>query len=313
MTIRFRVRDDGDLGLHSFDAPDSDQPADEAIGADASAESAVGAEFLVTLAQELRTPISSLKASFELLRDPTALENRPDELRRLMDNIDRGIGGLEQQATDLLEFVYLRAGNIALRRESTNPHLVIAEALDHVATLADRRRVTVDVKVEEELPELFADQSRTVQVLSNLLSNAIKFTPVEGTVSVDATLTQGSGYESDQSSRQRDGPAKTYGVPDVAHPEGQVTVEVHGPEVEFAVSDGGPGIASEHQAKIFRPFYRIADGSTEGGAGAGLGLALASGLVSLLGGRIWVESEQGKGARFGFTIPVMQDDESSRS
>lgn len=255
---------------------------DQAVGAGAAKDGAwsiASSEFLVTLAHELRTPISSLRVSLDLLRDPAVEGGSAGELRRLMDNAERSLGRLERQVADLLEIGYIRQGALSLRRQWTSIHLPVSSALDQVRSAAMQRSVAVELTVEDDLPDVYVDPVRVSQILIHLLSNAIKFTPVNGVVTLAVT--------------------KTGANDDVSRTSGGLEDRV----LHMTVTDEGPGIDPAHAEKVFLPFYQIDSGSSGGGSGAGLGLAMAKGLVELHGGRIWMESEMGKGSRFHFTTP----------
>jgi signal transduction histidine kinase len=128
---------------------------------------------------------------------------------------------------------------------------------------SDRVRVIEDV--QEGLPPAWADRERLHQVLFNLLDNAVHFTPVGGTVTVSAAR--------------------------------------HGAALHVRVTDTGPGIPSEHLPHVFERFYRVDQARSRGDGGTGIGLAIARSIVEAHGGRIWAESEVGKGSVFGFEIP----------
>ena len=131
---------------------------------------------------------------------------------------------------------------------------------------AVRRAITLDLSVDERLGDFVGDERKIKQILLNLLSNAVKFTPEGGRI--------------DLSARQSDG------------------------EVEISVSDTGIGISREDQAKIFEEFRQVGGDYAHKVEGTGLGLTLAKKFVELHGGKIWVESEVGKGSRFIFTLPL---------
>ena len=126
--------------------------------------------------------------------------------------------------------------------------------------------ITLEVKVDERLGEYVGDERKIKQILLNLLSNAVKFTPEGGRIEIAARQTNGS--------------------------------------VEISVSDTGVGIAVEDQPKIFEEFRQVGSDYAHKVEGTGLGLTLAKKFVELHGGRIWVESERGKGSTFVFTLPT---------
>ena len=205
------------------------------------ADELAGAEFLATLAHELRTPLSALRVSFDLLRDPRAADANAEEHRRLVETIDRSLQRLERHVTDMLEIGYLKRNALALRSERMDAGTPIATALDATRQHAVQRRVTIDLTLEEDLPQFRADPGRLAQVLTNLLMNAIKLSPVDGSVLLDISTAPAPAGETrktwtgDGEDSPAEGPRRSK-------------------EMIFSVSDRGPGIAEEHKDKIFWPF-----------------------------------------------------------
>ena len=304
MDIRFRVGQQG--ARNDFSPPEPPTRFDidgHAREQEQIAGSVLGSEFLVTLAHELRTPLTSLRTSFDLLKDPEAQSARKQDLRSLLDNMDRGITRLERQVSDLLEAGYLRAGALVLRRQTIDPDAIVAEALSEVSAAASWRRVAVDVAVEDDVPPVSVDPRRFQQILVNLLSNAIKYSPVGGVVSIRVEV-----YvpDVDSSPAEPDSDVPTTFIDEPEVPEGRPRVVLRVPELRVVVGDNGPGIGRELHRKVFQPFYRIrSEPNDDGaGAGAGLGLTIAHGLVHLHGGRMWIRSDRGAGAEIGFGVPV---------
>ena len=130
---------------------------------------------------------------------------------------------------------------------------------------AVKHGITLDVDVDDRLGEYIGDERKIKQILLNLLSNAVKFTPEGGRISITANKTENGA--------------------------------------EISVSDTGIGIAPEDQPKIFEEFRQVGSDSMHKTEGTGLGLTLAKKFVELHGGKIWVESEVGKGSTFTFTLP----------
>ena len=254
------------------------------------------AEFLAALAHELRTPLAALRVSLDLLRDPRSGGTDAEERRRLMETIGRGVQRLEQHVTDMLEIGYLRRNTLALRRERVEPSSAVVTALDVTRQHAIQRRVTIDLTLEQDLPELSADPDRLTQVLANLLTNAIKFSPLGGSVGLAVSAAPAAVDESGQTADAGEGGSPAEGN---APPR----------EMVFSVSDQGPGIAEEYRERIFWPFYEVPRRRSEGAAGTGLGLAIAQSLVELHGGRLWVESGVEEGTTFRLAIPIGEDDE----
>jgi histidine kinase len=126
--------------------------------------------------------------------------------------------------------------------------------------------VTLDDDLPGDLPPVFADRERVHQVLFNLLDNAVRFTPLGGRVTVTASSHNGS--------------------------------------VDVVVADTGPGISSEHLPRVFERFYRVDESRSRDDGGTGIGLAIARSVVEAHGGRIWADSEPGRGSAFTFELPV---------
>jgi signal transduction histidine kinase len=143
----------------------------------------------------------------------------------------------------------------------------VSQVLSELAVARAGRSVGVESRVPSDLPLVWADRERVHQVLFNLLDNAVRFTPDGGGVTVSANRIDG-------------------------HCEVQVT-------------DTGPGIPPEHLPRLFERFYRVDQARTRDGGGTGIGLAIARSVVEAHGGRIWAESELGKGSVFTFELPVV--------
>ena len=250
------------------------QPTPANIDELSLARSAVSTGFVITLATELRTPISSLRVSFDLLKDPEAIRNNPAESRRLVDNIERSIARLERQASDLLEVGYIHSGTLTLSTEPMHASEPVLAAMDISRSTAALRQVAIELEMQPDLPRAIIDGLRVTQIMTHLLSNAIKFTPVGESV-VISLETGHSGAED--------------GDPDL---------------LVIKVIDHGPGIREAHFERIFEPFYRISGEGIEGGAGVGLGLAIVKGLVELHSGEVWVKSTPREVTEFGFSIPL---------
>ena len=166
----------------------------------------------------------------------------------------------------LLELSRLESGDLSLHREEVPLRPLVSEVVSEIEVARSDKAVRLDEEIPEDLPAIFADRERVHQVLFNLLDNAVRFTPAGGHVTVSA-------------SRRRD-------------------------DVDVAVSDTGPGIAPEHLPRLFERFYRVDEARSRDGGGTGIGLAIARSVVEAHGGRIWAESELGRGSVFTFELPV---------
>ena len=223
-------------------------------------------DFISNISHELRTPLASLKALAETLKDG-ALED-PPAAARFLDMIESEVDALTQIVSELLELSRIESGQVVLHVKPTAPDAILKEAINRLSHQAERAGLAIHTSIPDELPLVLADPPRTEQVLVNLLHNAIKFTPQGGEITISASF-EGEGPQTN---------------------------------VIFEVSDTGVGIPQEDLPRIFERFYK-SDRARSGG-GTGLGLAIARHLVESHGGRIWVESREGRGSSFFFSLPV---------
>ena len=185
--------------------------------------------------------------------------------RESLERIYAITGRMDGLIQDLLEVSRMERGTLALEVFPRDPATMLAEAAHTLRPLAAAHGLRLEVDAGDGLPPVLVDSARVVQIVSNLVGNAVKFTPEGGAV----TLACGPGGAG---------------------------------EVRFAVMDTGPGIPPEQVPHIFGAFWQARHADRRG---LGLGLSIARGLVEAHGGRIWVESEPGRGASFVFTLPVV--------
>jgi signal transduction histidine kinase/PAS domain-containing protein len=174
----------------------------------------------------------------------------------------RAANRMQNLLRDLIDFAAIGAGRLSIERKVVDAELVIAELLVQFEKLSRDAGIALVREVEANLPRVFCDRDRLIQILENLVSNALKFTSSGGTVKILAA--QDDEY------------------------------------IRFSVADTGRGIPEDEIAHIFDPYFR---GRDQRGHGLGLGLPIAKALVEGHGGRIWVESESGRGSVFHFTLP----------
>lgn len=187
----------------------------------------------------------------------------PQVAVRFLGRIQTEVDALSQMASELLELTRIESGQVPLELSSASPESLLAAAADRMRAQAERSGVALHVDCPAGLPNVRADVPRLEQVLVNLIHNSVKFTSPGGLVSLLAFSEDGF--------------------------------------VRFAVRDTGVGIPADELLRIFERFYRV-DRSRSGG-GTGLGLSIARHIVEAHGGRIWAESEEGRGSTFYFTIP----------
>ena len=188
----------------------------------------------------------------------------PPAAEHFLERMDTEVDALTQIVTEFLELTRIESGQAPLKIKTVKPSKLVNKAAKRLKEQAERAKLTLETDCSEDLPKIYADSSRLGQVLSNLLHNAIKFTPEGGKVTLSA--------------------------------EQKVDV------VEFSVADTGIGIPADDLSRIFERFYKADQARSE--EGTGLGLAIARHLIEAHGGRIWVESAEGRGSTFFFTIPI---------
>ena len=221
-------------------------------------------EFLANMSHELRTPLNAISGFSQVLRKGLFGEINEKQAEYL-DDILASARHLLSVIDDVLDLSKVEAGQIELRVAPFSLSRALARGIVTVSDRATNGGVRISLSSDPGGDTVIGDERRIMQVIFNLLSNAVKFTPTGGTIDVAAAPADG--------------------------------------EVRVSVSDSGPGIAAEDQVRIFEEFQQ-AEAGKEQRDGTGLGLALSKRLVELHGGRIWVESEPGRGSRFVFTLPV---------
>jgi two-component system phosphate regulon sensor histidine kinase PhoR len=188
----------------------------------------------------------------------------PPAAERFLERMNTEVDALTQIVSELLELTRIESGQVPLKIKAAKPCKLVNKAAKRLSEQAERADVNLETQCPEDLPQIYADSSRLGQVLSNLLHNAIKFTPEGGQVIIAA----------------------------------KQNVDV----IEFSIQDNGIGIPTDDLPRIFERFYKVDHARSE--SGTGLGLAIARHLVEAHGGRIWVESTEGRGSTFYFTIPI---------
>jgi two-component system sensor histidine kinase BarA len=232
------------------------------------ARDALKTQFLSNISHDLRTPLAAIITHAEILRDGMFGELNPKQ-RESVSGIVSGGQQLLDMIDEILTYVRSASDQVNLVRTEFD----IAEVVDQVRmlneALAAKKRLTIERLNGDDLPPVYADRDKIKHVLGNLIGNAIKFTPDGGRIWI---------------SFSRRGQA--------------------GEELVVEVGDTGRGIARDHYELVFREFAQVDASPSRPHHGTGLGLAIARKLVELHSGRIWVESELGKGSRFFFTLPL---------
>ena len=222
-------------------------------------------EFIDNLGHELRTPLSTVSLLAETLAREAESADVPQRMRDRIATIEVETGHLVQMVSELLDLARIEGGSQLRLADDVDLGRLAASSTERLRLFAERQGVTLKVDAEPGLPTVRGDEDRLGQVVINLVHNAVKFSPDGGEV--------------------------------------DVAVRAGGGEVVVTVEDHGIGIAKADRARIFERFYK-ADRARVRGGGTGLGLSIARHVVERHGGRIWVESEEGRGSTFGFAIPV---------
>jgi PAS domain S-box-containing protein len=219
--------------------------------------------FLASMSHELRTPLQVIIGFADLLAEEVEGPLSSKHKRSVAHILDSS-QHLLRLLNDILDLSKIQAGEMRLRPEFFDTSDAIEEVASSVQLQVKAKSIHLETSYNE-CQMLHADRLRFRQILDNLLGNAIKFTPAGGRISIDA--------------RQRSG------------------------FIEIAVSDTGIGIAEEEQEVVFDRFRQVGTALNSPQPGTGLGLSITRALVEQHGGRIWLESDRGKGSRFTFTIP----------
>lgn len=264
-----RRGDAGDLVCLTLDITESVRREAELEVARASAEAASRAKsaFLANMSHEIRTPMNGVVGMADLLCETTLSE----EQRLFAETIKSSGEALLTIINDVLDFSKAEAEKLRLYPEPFDLERCLHEVMLLLQPRAQEKGISLVVDFDLFLPTRFvADPGRMRQILTNLLGNAVKFT-AQGHVL-----------------------ARVVGID---HGDGRF-------DLHFSIEDTGIGIAPEHLAHIFGEFNQVEDQSNRAFEGTGLGLAITRQLVELMGGEIWVDSEQGKGSCFGFKVTV---------
>jgi signal transduction histidine kinase len=259
----------------------------------------VKSAFLANISHELRTPMNAILGMSELAIEELDLP----AVREYLEVIQDSARAMLALVNEVLDFSRIEAGRFLLERAPFALRATVEETVRLVSLRGRQKGVRVDWRVAPEAPEhLVGDSLRLRQVLVNLLGNAIKFTD-HGEVELNVRLAEGFGIR-DWGLEEGKRPAAANAARPTTNPQSPTT-NPQSPmpfvTLEFAVRDTGIGIADDDQARIFAPFAQVDSSMSRRHGGAGLGLAIAQNLVEMMGGRLWLESEVGRGSTFFFT------------
>jgi len=221
--------------------------------------------FIATISHELKTPISSIKLSLQLL-DDERIGNLNEEQKKLLENIRDDSQRLLKITGELLDLAQVESGNIKLEKQQVQPGDIIDYAYHALKFQAEQKQISLEVSTPGDLPKVNCDLEKTAWVMVNFLSNAINHSPEKSRVIMKARKENG--------------------------------------EVIFSVADSGKGIDPKYRDKVFEKFYRVPNTDT-GKSGTGLGLAISKDFIMAQGGRIWMESVVNGGSEFFFSLTTV--------
>src|SRR5688572_1123086 len=219
-------------------------------------------DLIAWVSHDLQTPLTSMRAILEALSD--GIVDDPETVKRYLNTAQRDVRSLSALIDDLFQMAQLDAGGFPLHRTPASLNDLVSDTLESFTQLAKQQNITLEGQVESDVDPVFIDTQAIGRVLNNLISNALRHTPLDGRISVWVRRT--------------------------------------GRRVEVTISDTGEGIRADDIPNIFERFYRGEKSRNRGTGGAGLGLAIARGIVRAHGGDIRVESEVGKGTQFSLDI-----------
>ncbi len=222
-------------------------------------------EFVSNVSHELRTPLTAIKGYSDLLLSP-AVGTLSEQQHRFLQIVQNNANRLVALINDLLDISRIESGRLELEIRPVQMESVIREVADMIQPQCDQKGLRLVVAAEPGVKPVLGDKKRLIQVVTNLASNACRYTPAGGQI--------------------------------------KLALSFHDGAVRVDVVDTGIGIAPEDQAKVFQRFYRVNNPIVQEASGTGLGLPITKMLVEMHGGRMWVESEVGRGSTFTFILPA---------
>jgi len=240
---------------------------------DAELTSAAKSEFLLDLSHEMRTPMNAIIGMTGIAKK----SDSPERKEYCLQKIEDASTHLLDVINDILDISKIETNRLELSHAGFVFEKMIQKAVNMTCLQAEEKRQFLSVNINDNIPyTLTGDSKRLIQIITNLLSNAVKFTPETGSVRLDARL---------------------------------LTTENDVHVIQIEITDSGIGISADNQTRLFHSFHRSGFNTSRKFGGTGVGLAISRHLVEMMGGRIWVNSELGMGATFGFTFTAKSGDD----
>jgi signal transduction histidine kinase len=230
-------------------------------------------EFLSNMSHEMRTPMNAIIGMTAIARNTTDIDRKDYALSRVEESSKHLLAIIN----DVLDMSKIEANKFKLTSIKFDIRKLVQKAVSLVSLSMESKRIRFSMKMAENMPSFYyGDDQRLTQVLMNLLSNAVKFTPEEGEIKLNVSF-----------------------IPDHSFVDENLVYEII-----FEVTDTGIGISRAQKKKIFKIFEQAESGTTRKFGGTGLGLSISKQIVELMDGKIYVESEPGKGSSFIFTVKL---------
>jgi signal transduction histidine kinase/GAF domain-containing protein len=236
-------------------------------------------EFIASLSQELRTPMTSITGYTDLLVGES-VGGLGEMQRKFLQRIKANIERMNTMLNDLIGVTAIDAGQLEIRPSVVDMAEVIEDTIIGVKAQLEENEITLNMTVPKDIPTVEADPDSVRQIMSNLLGNAIKSTPAGGAIEISTSIHEENG----------DMPTRT----DIAA------------FLVISVKDSGGGIAQKDIDRVFERFYHAERPLIEGLGETGVGLSIVKSLVEAHGGRVWVDSEIGNGSIFSFLLPISE-------
>ncbi|MCF7877321.1 MAG: PAS domain S-box protein [Candidatus Omnitrophica bacterium] len=223
-------------------------------------------DFLSTVSHELRTPLAAIKEGINIVYDQSAGKINKEQ-KDFLEISKRNVDRLARLINDVLDVQKLGSGKMEFNFKKSNINSILKEVFETMKPHAAKKQLQFKLNLDQNIPKIEIDQDKIIQVVTNLVSNAIKFTE-KGSIAINSLL------------------------------------EKNG--VKVWVEDTGPGIKKEDIPKLFNTFQQLQTGKGRKTGGTGLGLAISKDIINKHRGKIWVESELGRGSKFIFLLPIKE-------